>query len=559
MKRINAFCSALLSLAILPGLLSTVHADEQDPIIAGPDIAVVQTAEGKVQGYIHNGIFTYHGIPYAEADRFMPPAKVKSWEGIRMALTYGSVSPQSTSREDDIFPPHWYWPHWEARNLPQDDHCQNLNVWTPGINDGKKRPVMVWLHGGGHTMGSATVEDAYDGENLSRKGDVVVVSVNHRLNVVGFLNLSAYDNYKDSFNLSIKDLVASLEWIKENIAAFGGDPDNVTLFGQSGGGSKVLTLMATPAAKGLFSKAVIQSGGVENSGMTLMDIDTSRYITEITLKNLNITPENLDSIKTIPYATLNDAANKALVQIANERNSNNALGGRSISWAPVMDGNYIIAHPAGEKFVEQAKDIPLMVGSVLNEWVSMPLLANMAIAQSDNKNNWTDEQAKEKLAARYGDKAEAITKAFLKAYPNKKAADALYVDSFLRTRAAKIANLKTDLNGAPVYSYVFTWETPVLGGFAMAYHCSELPFVFNNITLSEMATGGGKTAQALADKMSQAWINFARTGNPNHDGLPEWPAYTRDGGATMIFDNDPVVVNHHDRELMSLLLPNYKY
>lgn len=189
----------------------------------------------------------------------------------------------------------------------------------------------------------------------------------------------------------------------------------------------------------------------------------------------------------------------------------------------------------------------------------MPLLANMATAQSDNKNTWSEEQVKTKLTERYGDKADAITKAFLKAYPGKKAADALYVDSFLRTRAAKIANLKSDLNGAPVYSYVFTWETPVMGGFAMAYHCAELPFVFNNIALSEMATGGGKAAQALADKMSQAWINFARTGNPNHEGLPEWPAYTRDGGATMIFDNEPVVVHHHDRELMSLLQPNYKY
>ncbi|MBQ9527347.1 MAG: carboxylesterase/lipase family protein [Fretibacterium sp.] len=555
MKR-KALLLAVLAVAAQACLAFAV---ETDPLIAGPGIAVVETAQGKVQGYIHNGIFTYHGIPYAEAERFMPPEKVKPWEGVRLALTYGPMSPQSTAREDDIFPPHWFWPHWEPRNQPTDDHCQNLNVWTPGL-DGKKRPVMVWLHGGGHMMGSATVEDVYDGENLSRVEDVVVVSVNHRLNVVGFLDLSAYGGkYKDSFNQSTRDIVAALEWVHENIAAFGGDPNNVTVFGQSGGGAKVLTLMATPAAKGLFHKGIVQSGGTEGSGMTITDPEVSRYVTELTLKNLNIQPDNLDALKDVPYAELNAAANKALAQVAEEKNIVNALGRRSLMWAPVRDGKYIIDNPAGEKFIDQAKDIPLMIGSVLNEWISMPLLAQMATAQSDNKNTWTEEQVEAKLTEKYGDKATAVVKAFLKAYPYKKSVDALYVDSWLRTRAAKTANLKADQKGAPVYSYVFTWETPIMGGYAMAYHCSELPFVFNNIALSEMATGGGKAAQVLADRMSHAWASFARTGNPNHDGLPNWPAYTRENGAVMIFDNEPFVGKHHDDELMSLLAPDYKY
>ena len=555
MKR-KAFLLAVLAVAAQACL---AFAADTDPLVAGPGIAVVETAQGKVQGYIHNGIFTYHGIPYAEAERFMPPEKVKPWEGVRLALTYGPMSPQSTAREDDIFPPHWFWPHWEPRNQPTDDHCQNLNVWTPGL-DGKKRPVMVWLHGGGHMMGSATVEDVYDGENLSRVEDVVVVSVNHRLNVVGFLDLSAYGGkYKDSFNQSTRDIVAALEWVHENIAAFGGDPNNVTVFGQSGGGAKVLTLMATPAAKGLFHKGIVQSGGTEGSGMTITDPEVSRYVTELTLKNLNIQPDNLDALKDVPYAELNAAANKALAQVAEEKNIVNALGRRSLMWAPVRDGKYIIDNPAGEKFIDQAKDIPLMIGSVLNEWISMPLLAQMATAQSDNKNTWTEEQVEAKLTEKYGDKATAVVKAFLKAYPYKKSVDALYVDSWLRTRAAKTANLKADQKGAPVYSYVFTWETPIMGGYAMAYHCSELPFVFNNIALSEMATGGGKAAQVLADRMSHAWASFARTGNPNHDGLPNWPAYTREGRAVMLFDNEPVVIEHHDDELMSLLLPDYKY
>ena len=522
-------------------------------ILAGPGIAVVSTQSGQLQGYIRNGIFTYHGVPYAQTERFMPPTKFPAWEGVKLALNYGTMSPQDTSREGDIFPPHYFWPHWEPRILAQSYNCQNLNIWTPGLDDAK-RPVMVWLHGGGHMMGAATVEDVYDGENLSRTGNVVVVSVNHRLNVEGFLDLSAYgEKYKDSFNQSTRDIVAALEWIRDNIANFGGDPGNVTVFGQSGGGAKALVLMGTPSAKGLFHKAIIQSGGTEGSGMTLTDKSTSQYVTEITLKNLGISPEELDKLNDVPYAELAAASNKALAQVAEERNIINALGRRSLMWCPVVDGEFIPENPADKKFVDLAKDIPLMVGSVLNEWISMPLLANMAVTQSDNKNNWDDSKVNEMLTAKYGDKAEAVASAFLKAYPYKKKADALYVDTWLRSRAKKVAALKADQNGAPVFAYVFTWETPIMGGYAMAYHCSELPFVFNNIALSEMATGGGEKAQALADVMSRAWVDFARTGNPG------WEAYTRDNGATMLFDDEPILTHHHDDELIGILVPDYVY
>ncbi|MBR0186357.1 MAG: carboxylesterase/lipase family protein [Synergistaceae bacterium] len=522
-------------------------------ILAGPGIAVVDTEAGKLQGYVRDGIFTYHGVPYAQAERFMPPTKVPAWEGIRLALTYGTMSPQDTSREGDIFPPHYFWPHWEPRILAQSYNCQNLNIWTPALDDAK-RPVMVWLHGGGHMMGAATVEDVYDGENLSRKGDVVVVSVNHRLNVEGFLDLSAYGGkYKDSFNQSTRDIVAALEWIHSNIANFGGDPENVTVFGQSGGGAKTLVLMGTPSAKGLFHKAIVQSGGTEGSGMTLTDKSTSQYVTEITLKNLGISPEEVDKIRDVPYAELAAASNKALAQVAEERNIINALGRRSLMWCPVADGEFIPENPADKKFVDAAKDIPLMVGSVLNEWVSMPLLANMAVTQSDNKNVWDDAKVDAMLKEKYGDKSEAVASAFLKAYPYKKKADALYVDTWLRSRAKKVAALKADQKGAPVFTYVFTWETPIMGGYALAYHCSELPFVFNNIALSEMATGGGEKAKALADKMSQAWIDFARTGNPG------WEAYTRENGATMLFDDELVLTHHHDDELIGILVPDYVY
>ena len=371
------------------------------------------------------------------------------------------------------------------------------------------------------------------------------MSVNHRLNVLGFLDLSAHgDKYKYSGNLGVMDMVAALEWIKTNIAKFGGDPDNVTLFGQSGGGAKILTLMATPAAQGLFHKAIEQSGAVELMGITLPEPKATRRVAELTLANLGIT--DVEKLKDVEYFTLRNAADKAMAQAMNE-------GFALSSWSPVKDGDYIPADPVEGGFPEQARDIPLMIGSCLNEWLPVPQFANMATAQSDNKNFWTDAQVGEKLMEKYGDKADDIVKAFTKAYPGKKEADALFVDTWLRTRAKKTMNIKADQNGAPVYAYVFTWETPIMGGYAMAYHCSELPFVFNNIALSEMATGGGEKAQELADKVSGAWVSFARTGDPN------WKPYTRDEGATMIFDDESYLTYHHDDELMKLLLPDYEY
>jgi para-nitrobenzyl esterase len=224
----------------------------------GKDVAVTSTGAGKVRGYIHNSIYTYKGMPYAEAKRFEAPQKPKPWQGIRSSMTYGPVAPlmnPTTSVQDESeFVYHHDWGY-------TNEDCMRLNVWTPGINDGKKRPVMFWIHGGGFTAGSSQELPSYDGENLSKKGDVVVVSINHRLNILGFLDLSAYgDKYKHSANVSILDIKAALEWVKANIENFGGDPNNVTIFGQSGGGAKVLTLMAMPSAKGLFQKAINESG-----------------------------------------------------------------------------------------------------------------------------------------------------------------------------------------------------------------------------------------------------------------------------------------------------------
>lgn len=517
---------------------------------AGPDIAVANTQSGKVQGYISNGIYTYHGIPYAQADeRFVEAHEVEPWEGVRMAFDYGPISPQEATG-----------------NIPggdnMDNNCQNLNIWTPGIQDEGKRPVMVWLHGGGFSTGSSIEQTYYDGENLSKKGDVVVVSVNHRLNVLGHLNLSQYgDQYKNSANVGMTDIIDALQWIQDNIEEFGGDPDNVTVFGESGGGAKVLALMTSPYAKGLFHKGIVESGATETMGVIFTPEDASERVTELTLEKLGITPDRIDELQNVSYEELTAASNEALAQAGEEFQIPAALGsGYSLSWEPVVDGDFLPTDPVTEdSFAEAGRDIPLLIGSNLNEWETVDLMSNQAETQYDNKTTWTEEETRQHLEEKYGDQTDEIVDAFLKAYPHRTAADALYVDSrVIRLPILKIMSHKAGQGGAPVYAYMFNWESPVLPGTIMAFHTSEIPFVFNNIDKAVMQIGGGEEARRIEDAMSQAWINFARTGDPSTEEM-EWPAYTREEGATMMFDTVQEVVYHHDQELMALLAPNYEY
>jgi len=536
---------------VLAALLSAAAAHAgpppADPLIASHGIAVVATESGTLQGFIHRGIYTYRGVPYARAGRFQPPAKVPGWNGIRTALSYGYICPQvqaATLNElGEFFVPHRYW--------VSNDDCQNLNIWTPSISDGRRRPVMVWFHGGGFTNGSAIEQVAYDGENLSRRGDVVVVTVNHRLNVTGFLDLSAYgDRYKESGNLGIMDLVAALQWVQANIAHFGGDAANVTVFGQSGGGGKVTTLMATPAARGLFHKAIIESGSLRGMGMTLAEPGTSRRVAELTLKNLGLDATQVDQLESMPFDQLNAAATRALKTAGEELGTKGLFGG-GLQWSPVADGDYIPTQPFGSAAPAQSRDVALMVGTTLNEFP----LADFN-PRTRGSRDWSFEQLQSYLRETYGSRAEAVMAAYRASYPDMKASDWLAVDTLFRPGAIATADMKADQRGAPVYLYLFTWQSPVMDGWARSGHCAEIPFVFDNVALTEQANGGGKAAYAMAGKVSQAWINFARTGNPDNPALPHWPAHTRENGATMILDNTSVVRNHHDATLMSLLAPN---
>ena len=515
-------------------------------IQSGENIAVTSTLKGKVRGYVHNNIFTYKGIPYAQADRFESPKPTEAWEGIRSSLTYGPVAPllsPTTSVNDEI---EFFFNHdW---GYPNEDNLV-LNIWTPGINDGKKRPVMFWIHGGGFTAGSSQELPSYDGENLAKTGDIVVVSINHRLNILGFLDLSAYgDKYATSANNSILDMQMALKWVQDNIENFGGDPGNVTIFGQSGGGAKVNTLMAMPAAHGMFHKAINQSGAMRSG---ILERKDTQRIGAAVLQELGISPSEVDKIQEVPFEKLAAAGQKALKKVSDKmkeegRQPTSAFG---LNWGPSVDGNLLPYQVNSEAAFQLSKEIPLMIGTVKNEFI--PSMRNGLTLASEN-------EIMAYIKKTYGDKAEAYLAAIKKAYPViKMPSDLIDADFMFRPGAVAQANMKSSVKGgADTYMYLFSWQSPYMNGKYKAMHCIELPFVFNNIDKCEQMTGGDFAAYSLADKVSKAWVQFAKTGDPNHEGLPLWPTYTESNGNTMIFDNHCEVKQHHDKDLLELMSLN---
>jgi para-nitrobenzyl esterase len=517
------------------------------PLITGADVAVAQTKSGKVRGYIHNGTYTYKGIPYAKANRFEAPQPVDPWTDIRSSLSYGPVSPLMTPttrvQDETEFVFHHDWGY-------TNEDCLRLNVWTPGINDGKKRPIMFWIHGGGYTAGSSQELPSYDGEAISKKGDVVLISVNHRLNILGFLDLSEYgDKYKSSANASFYDLIAALEWVKANAASFGGDPNNVTIFGQSGGGGKVTALMSSPLAKGLFHKAIVESGVWSDYQEQLV----SKRIGGAVLNELGLIPSQVDSLQKVPYEKLVAAGNKAIAKVREQLTAEGKIKGGGLSamlrlgWSPTIDGNFLTHNPGDAQALANSANVPLIIGSTKNEFMSSLRNPELRNANAD--------QVKTYLQKQWKDKTDAYIAAVKKAYPNDtRANDLADIDAFFRPGMVAQANAKSASTATPVYMYLFTWQSPVLDGVYKALHCMEIPFAMNNIARCEEMTGGGKEAYALADKMSQSWINFARTGDPNHKGLPTWPKYNAQGGATMMFDNACTVKNHPDKEVLEMVV-----
>ncbi len=511
----------------------------------GSDVAVTDTESGKVRGYIHNGIFTYKGIPYAQSERFEAPQKVTPWEGVRSSMTWGPVAPLlnptavANDESEFVFDHDWGYP---------GENCQVLNVWTPGIDDGKKRPVMFWIHGGGYTAGSSQELPSYYGENLAKKGDVVVVSINHRLNILGFLDLSAYgEEYKYSANLGLVDIRFALEWVQKNISNFGGDPDNVMIFGQSGGGAKVNNLLAMPSAHGLFHKAVNQSGAFRGR---VLDQRTTGAVASELLKQLDLSDDEVDQLKDVPFQELADAGQRALRAVETRMIENGELVpglGFGLGWGPSVDGDLLPHQLFSPEAMELSKEIPLMIGTVKNEFMPSGR-AGLTDASMEDIRAFIQEQ--------WGDNTDAYIAAAEAAYPDyQMPSDLIDIDVIFRPGAVYQAQTKSALEGgAPVYMYLFSWQSPVMDGKYKAVHCMELPFVFDNIARCENMTGGGRQAHILADKVSQAWINFAHTGDPNHPGLPEWEPYTSENGTTLFFDNHCHIRHHHDQDFLELVM-----
>ncbi len=515
------FSSLLLTFFIGVGLFCTGCNPKSDQ----DQNPVVETTAGDVSGSVNDSVYAFLGIPYAKADRFMPPQDPDAWDGVRECTDFGPVARQ-------IVP-------WYPDSVQNEKELFSVNVWTQGVNDGKKRPVLLWLHGGGFHTGASNDPMTY-GEAMARKGDIVMVSVNHRLNILGFLDLSACgEKYAQSANVGVLDIVKALEWIRNNIESFGGNPADVTIVGESGGGGKVGTIMCMPAAQGLFHKAIIQSGTLLNT----MTKETSQQLGLAVLEQLGLTPEEVAKLDTIAYADLVKAGNEAIAKISGPRRPGSPT---MFGFAPSADGVVLLQQPFSPGFAEISKDIPVMIGSTLNEM--------MPVAYGEKE--LTLEQAKERLVKIYGNKTDQYIELFAKAYPDYTPQDLLSIDTVFRPYTIRTADARAEESSAPLYVYFLAWKSQVDNASKGSFHGLDIPLAFNNVDLRADWTGNTEEAWALADKMSSAWLNFVKGANPNVEGvLPEWEPYTAENGVTMYFDNECRIVNNHDRELMHFMVP----
>jgi para-nitrobenzyl esterase len=515
------------------------NAPDQQQLFIGEDIAVASTAYGQVKGYVLRDIYHFMGIPYGAntsgKNRFMPPSPPEPWEGVLPCVYFPTSAPQIIRypRDSESYPA--FVDRWNYDEIGED--CLRLNVWTPAL-DVRKRPVIVWLHGGGFSSGNSIEQNGYSGENLSRYGDVVFCSVNHRLNAFGFSDFSKAggEAFKYSGNVGLLDIIAALRWVHDNIENFGGDPGNVTIIGQSGGGSKVSAIATMPLAKGLVHKAVALSGNSVKAG----DPEYSAALGAFILEEAGLDPSQIEKLQEMPWEDYLELANRAAAKFNQQIEGEGIRGG----FGPVADGAVL---PEGTYFSANdpaVPDIPMIYCTTFHEWNpnrDRPELEDISL-----------DQVVEQLEDRYGEDAYEIVAAYAGQFADKKPVEILALINSSRVNVVNAANTKLQ-QSAPVYMAWFGWEPPLFDGRMRAFHCVDICFWFCNTDLMVTHTGGGKIPRTLSRKMADALLQFMKTGDPNGGSLPEWPQYTRENGETMVLNVHSKVMNDPDREARLVL------
>lgn len=488
------------------------------------NVPSVKVSGGLIKGYFFDGVHIFKGVPYAQAARFQAPEPVTPWEGVKRVATYGYIAPLvgEIFIDNEVLTPHRHW--------IQNENCQNLNIWTKSLDVNAKKPVLVWLHGGGYITGSSIEQIAYDGSNMCSYGDVVVVSINHRLNILGYLDLSAFsEKYENSGNIGHMDIIAALRWIRDNISEFGGDPENVTLFGQSGGGLKILDLMQMPAADGLFHKALVMSGVNEDTISPICYKDSREFIAAM-LSELDLTVNEVEKLETVPFSELAATYQKVAPRFY--------MKNEFFAWGPIKNDHFL-GIPSLYGFRENAFDIPLMLGTTVCEFDGVTTAGDRQL--TDLK------QIEERISVQYGDRAKDVIEVFQATYPEKHPSTVLGIDRSIRQTAVKLAKMHAAGGRSNTYVYNFALDFPIENN-KPAWHCADIPFVFHNTDKVEVCNIPG-VSEKLEKSMFESVISFAKTGDPNNAYIPAWPSVSEEHIPSMIFDQQCQVKYDYDEKL----------